>query len=195
MPSGVGVQVPPSALHPSRPEQVNNSRCDRAQRLSAVGDPVLRIGGQLGRRQVALLLLGHEQHVVPEAAAAAQLPDDTSAHDTRGEGLRTAGVAQRHCAPELAPASRVGYVGQLVEQELIVPLVAPRQARPARREDPGHLVERIDAQTAVVGQRRQPGRLHPRSRLHQGVALERRLVLDRLVVRRDVVEAEDLEAG
>ena len=80
---------------------------------------------------------GHEQHVVAEAAAAAQLPDDATAHDALGEALRTAGVAQRHGATELCrraarrvrrPAGRAG-AGCSARRSSAGPTSAPRGPR------------------------------------------------------------------
>ena len=102
-------------------------------------------------------------------------------------------MTARDHAGEVGAAPLVGHVGELVEQQRVVAVVGLGRTRPARRQHPRHAVEGVDAQAAVVGHDGQPGRGQAGARLEQRVALEGRLVLDRLVVRRDVVEAEHLD--
>jgi hypothetical protein len=104
-------------------------------------------------------------------------------------------MAERDGALEVRGAPLVGHVGQLGQQQGVVAVVVLRRARPPCGQHARHAVEGVDAEPAVVGERWEPGRLQARARLQQGVALERRLVLDRLVVPGDVVDAEDLDAG
>ena len=99
-------------------------------------------------------------------------------------------------AGEVGATALVGHVGELREQQRVVALVGqPSAWRPDQRADstPGIPLSASTQSPRVVGDRRQPGRGQSGAGLEQRVALEGGLVLDRLVVRRHVVEAEHLD--
>ena len=144
---------------------------------SAGQEPDLLVGARTARRS--------RSRRCPAApgspARASRRSDDRSSPS----GWQNA-TAQRNSAPRRSSGTSASWSSSswLLRSSLL------GRPGPARRQHPRHPVERVDAEPAVVGQRRQPGRGDAGPRLQQGVALERRLVLDRLVVRRHVVEAE-----
>ena len=166
----------------------------RPERLAAMADRVLVLDRQLGGGGTRVVV-GDEEHVVAEPAAAADLPDDPAVHPAVDHDLVAVGVAERNSTGEVRGPPGVRDVGELGEQQLVVAGVRPGWAGPARGEHARHAVERVDAQPGVVGHRGQPGRGQPGAGLEQRVALEGRLVLDGLVVRRHVVEPEHLDRG
>ena len=192
-------EVPPHDVAAGAPRTAATRRRDLAQRPAAVRDRVLLLRGQLGGGRPAprlgRVLVGDEQHVVAEAAAPPHLADHAPGHPAVHD-LLAAGVARARRRRRSAPyAARPGTSASWASSSSLLRSSSFGRARPARREHARHPVERVDAQAAVVGQRRQPGGREAGARLEQRVALERRLVLDRLVVRRDVVDAEHLDVG
>jgi hypothetical protein len=79
---------------------------------------------------------------------------------------------------------------ELLQQESVVRRIVFGSTAPPGRQHSRHAVQRIDAQPAVVGQRRQPRRREAGPCLDERVALERRLGLRRFVVGGDIVEPE-----
>ena len=214
MPCGVGVRVPlsgtplprpgepggtPGRSGPGQPPARTRATTGAIARsaLPSVGDGILLLHRQLGRGP--LVPVGDEQHVVAEAAGAAQLPDHPARHLAVHHLLVDVGrrgVAERHRAAELRrPAARPGRrraaaaAGRCWRR---------RPSRlPAHRADstPGIPLSASTQRPQSSASDGRPVAASPGTRLEQGVARERRLGLGRLVVRRDVVEAEHLDAG
>ena len=104
--------------------------------------------------------LGHEQHVVAEAAVAAGLADDPAGHlavhHVLGDPAGPDRVGEGDRAGEVRAAPLVGHVGELLEQQQVVRVRRPcADAGPARGQHARHAVQRVDAEPAVVGDRRQ----------------------------------------
>ena len=175
-------------------QQHRHLRGDLAQRPAAVRDRVLVGDRQLGGGH-ARVVVGLEHHVVAEPTAPPHLTDHPALHPPLADQLAAVGVDAGHGTDEVRAAALVGYVGQLGEEQLVVALIALGRAGPPCGEHAGHPVERVDAEAAVVGERGEPGRGRTGPGLDQRVAGERRLVLDRFVVRRHVVEAEHPDPG
>ena len=150
----------------SRPTQAEVSAAPPTARSRAAPGPggrsrSLSAAGQLGGREAgSVVLVGDEQHVVAEPAAPPQLADDPARHLARARRARVpSGWHERDGAARSARrgARRVRRrAGRAAARCCAGRRLA---AGPAQRADstPGHAVERVDAQAAVVGQRRQPG--------------------------------------
>ena len=107
-------------------------------------------------------------------------------------GLAAIGQHEGDRAAELRTEPVVGGVAELGEHELEVRDVA-LPAGPPGGEHARHPVERVDAQSAVVGHGRHARRRADGARLQQGVALERRLGLGHLRHVGEGRDADDLD--
>ena len=123
---------------------------DLAQRPAAVGDRVLLLGAELGGGEpVGGVLVGDEQHVVPEAAAPPLLADHAAGHPALRRPRSPPGVAERDRAGEVRAAPLVGDVaraGRAAARCCASSAPSGRVARPARGQHARHPVERVDAQ-------------------------------------------------
>ena len=142
-----------------------------------MGDRVLLRRAHLRRRPPRaarrVLLDGHEDRVVAEAALAPGLTQEAALHralDPRDRRpVIRAGGGQYRRAGEAGGAVGVRHVGDLVQQEAQVRRVVTVAAAPAGGEDAGCAAEHVHAQARVVGDGGQAG--DP----HQGAGLDLRV--------------------
>ena len=143
------------------------------------------LGGGAVTSTGLILLEGDEDRVVSEASLSPRGAGQAPLHGALdgGDLLRCpAGgrMNQDRGAGEARRAMRIGDVGQLVQEQLEVRLIVPVSAAPARREDPRCSSQHVNAQTRVVGHRRQTRGPGKGAGLDQSVVGEGQPVLHRL---------------
>jgi hypothetical protein len=130
------------------------ARCDSPS--PSGGRPCFSIAGHLAEGRV--VSVGQEHRIVAEAGGAARRPDQRAV-DARLEFLEMAvgpGDAQRRdemrarCSGVARRVPAAGVRSASSRGEILV------LAGPARRIDAGRAVERVDHQSGIVGERRQP---------------------------------------
>ena len=138
-----------------------------------MADAVLQRRVEFGRAHA--LLVREEHRVVAETAAAARREQHAAfPHAFGDQRLRVVGVAQqREHADEARGAAFVRHVAQRIQQFGDIRGVVAVTARVARAVQTRRAVQRIDAQTGIVGQRRQAGGARGVTRLEDRVLDER----------------------
>lgn len=135
-----------------------------------VADRVLLGRGQL--RAGSGVSVGLEDGVVAEAVRAGRGVAEGAAEAALDDAFRAVRECEGCRAGEVGAPVFVGDVGELGEEKIEVGLVVSVAAGPAGGEDAGGAAQDVDAETGVVGDGGQPGRLRQGVRLEQGVLRE-----------------------
>ena len=119
----------------------------------------------------------NEHRIVAEAVVAPRRPDENSVHPAVERfGLAVVRPGNRQRAGEVRRRSAIGSTASTSRQTLLHrshPVAVPVGIfRPARRENAGPAVECIDAQAAIVRERRQAGEVRRFARLQIGIVGE-----------------------
>ena len=156
---------------------------EEAGGAAAVADLVLLCLAQLRHRPLVFGagVVGDEDRVVAEAAAAAPLAEEATGADRFEDLLGAFGVDQGEHA-DVAGAALAARGVDLAQQLVEVGFVVGALPRVARRVDPRRATEVVGLDPGVVGEDRGAGRRVGGPRLDQGVGFEAVAVLGRRLV-------------
>ena len=87
-----------------------------------------------------------EDRVIAEPVRSPRLPGEASSELTAHDALVTTRTRHRRSADEGSTPVRIGYIGELRENELQVRKVVPVLASPSRGEDPRHTTKDVDSE-------------------------------------------------
>jgi hypothetical protein len=153
------------------------------------------LGGRLELPVRHRVPVGYEQRIVAEAILTRRTDSDPAMHLTKPDMFSTIWKHQSHSADKPCRPLRCSDIGKLAQQQCIVLLVAGVGPGPACRTYAGHLVEHVNGQARIIGQRGQARGRDTSMGLEQRVALEGALRFGRLRIRGDISKSKDLHIG
>jgi len=142
-------------------------------------DDVLLVGTVLAKR-TPVAAVRHKERVVPESLIALLLFTDAPFAAAFGHDFATIGPSKHHHRAETCGALRNGYAGKLRHQSRPIRCVVMVAAAVVRRLDARSTIERVDLETAVVGQRHMTRCFGDGHGLESGITDERVRILDDL---------------